>query len=307
MNINSLSRFIYLIMVAILSYAPVGFACEKHHKHSHDHQTIIKELLTLTGISCEEDKESLKKCTKKWIRPFSKERWEINDLNDEYIAQNKARIISLLSELKMYDEISAAKKEYDYAIILGATANGMRTRLAHLAKQINQGVDIKQIVFLVSQRPRSEKVESEKVLFDENNRYLKLKKGWVKPQGIPATETEIAKFIFEQSDLPEKLQKTPVIYVDTPGKNALPARVGRASTSDTVIAWMKMKPKEGSILAISNPPYIFYQDAVLGKYLEPGFKYQTIGGPKADKEKVSIKVVLDSLAKQINNDPQFFK
>ncbi|WP_039458372.1 hypothetical protein [Candidatus Jidaibacter acanthamoebae] len=298
--------FSFIILNIFCWLSITALSCEKHAKHKHfNHKAVIKELLNLTGVVCNEEAGDITSCTKQWMRPENKERWEIRDAENESILKNKDRIITLLNELKIYDAIDAKNSQYDYGVVLGANANAMRIRLAHLAKQIDQGVEIKQVVFLVSQRPRFENIETEEMLFDENNLYLPLKKGWVKPKKTPATETEIAKFLFEQSDLPEKLQSLPVIFVDTPGKGGLPATVKRASTSDTVIAWMKSNPKSGTILAISNPPYIGYQHAVLKKYLNPGFECETIGAPKVDPDKISIRVVLDSIAKNIENDPSF--
>ena len=70
----------------------------------------------------------------------------------------------------------------------------------------------------------------------------------------------------------------------------------RPTTPDTVLDWLKIKPHPGLCLAISNQPYVLYQDSVLKTVLPPSFTVETIG-EKMDETSYNVSLLLDNLAR----------
>ena len=73
----------------------------------------------------------------------------------------------------------------------------------------------------------------------------------------------------------------------------------RPNTAVTVKRWLKKKkPASGSVLVLSNPPYIGYQDAVVRRCLPRSFQIETIGGPSVYSENMKtdqLKKIAQSL------------
>ena len=70
----------------------------------------------------------------------------------------------------------------------------------------------------------------------------------------------------------------------------------RPNTEDTVEEFLKLKPKPGSYLVISNQPFILRQHSVMKSLLPRGFKIETVGyGVKSDS--LNISLILDAFAR----------
>jgi hypothetical protein len=75
----------------------------------------------------------------------------------------------------------------------------------------------------------------------------------------------------------------------------------RPNTQDTIDEWLRSyNPQPGSILALSNQPYIGYQDAVLRKALPKTFDVETVGNACSNNTKSTV--IIDSLARWIYNE-----
>lgn len=110
----------------------------------------------------------------------------------------------------------------------------------------------------------------------------------------PHTESEMINLVITERDLPQKLKLAPIILIDTPTKKNVDSTISRPNTGDTIEQWLLLKPKPGSILAISNQPYIQYPDLVLKTIIPDGFTAETIGSRTLERR---ISVQLDTLAR----------
>ena len=79
--------------------------------------------------------------------------------------------------------------------------------------------------------------------------------------------------------------------------NATEFKGVRPNTNDTINAWKKMNPKPGTVLAISNNPYIPRQDLALKKMMGECFDIETVG-PSTSAD-IKISVLFDELARLI--------
>ncbi|MBA8666820.1 hypothetical protein H1Q59_02810 [Holosporaceae bacterium 'Namur'] len=62
--------FSFIILNIFCWLSITASSCEKHTKYNHlNHKAVIRELLNLTGIVCNEEVGDITSCTKQWIRP----------------------------------------------------------------------------------------------------------------------------------------------------------------------------------------------------------------------------------------------
>lgn len=228
---------------------------------------------------------------KEWLRKPGKERWQV----DEVKVEDKEKVLELLEKLKCVGEVKPKSNDYDYALIMGATAGTMKLRISYLLNLYNKGIRFKTMVFLVGERPRDINLETQDTFLVNTNDGLKIKENW-NFKDLPKTETEMAKLIFDQIDLPEEFKNNvKVIFVDTPMQPTKEGQLRRPNTGDTVIWWMKLEPKAGTCLVISNNPYVGYQDTVARTLLPKKFSIETVGSAASRNEKVST--YLDNAAR----------
>jgi hypothetical protein len=219
------------------------------------------------------------------LRPIGKERWE-----NQTQTLPDAEDLRLFKELYLIQEIIPTQKSYDYAILFGGVLHDVRTRLAYLIGLWNKGISFNSLIILTGQRPLDQHIES-KGLLSHN----------VVNRQLPTTEPEMIKFVFEQTDIPAELKKLPYIFVNAPIQQMQDGSFRRPNTEDTVIEWLrKHKPRPGSILAVSNQPFVGYQDAVLRKNLPPNFFGETVGPVYKNNE--SIATMHDTIARWIYNE-----
>ena len=235
----------------------------------------LLSLLNMLHIAHDGTLKTIVEATQKeWLRGSRKERWEIPEQYEE----KREEIISGLEQLNCVYKISAEKKQYRYAIVLGALASRVRSRLAFLIDQWNSGVRFDELIFLGGTRPLHTKLENKELLLDSHNKELPFKKDWKLEGPLPKTEYEMIKMIFDQSDLPDELKKNVVVtFIDTPMQKKSDGTLRRPNTEDTIGSWLSENPKPGTCLVISNQPYVGYQDSVVRTLLPKDFYIETIG------------------------------
>lgn len=261
--------------------------------------TLLK-ILTATKIEHDGTLASVVKATQAaWLRKENTERWEMDNAHEDL----KPTLIPLFEEFGMVDEIAPTGKKYTYGIILGATINTMRQRLAFALELWKLGIRFDHIVFLVGERPLDPVKESEAICFDSKNPYLPARPDWKKPSAMPKTETDAAKLIFDQAVLPDGFKDAlKVTFIDTPMQKLANGTTRRPNTGDTVNLFKPMLEQvPGTILAISNQPYIGYQDAVT-RTLLPGYSVETVGSKAGP---LHMGVALDNLARWLYQENIF--
>lgn len=233
---------------------------------------------------------------KKWLRPAGQERWE----DQTPLTCTSEDLPPLFEKLFLTQEIKPSSEHYNHALLLGATADTMRKRLAHLILLSNNGIRFDSIVVLAGKRSLDKTVESDESILTNNCAELPCKQNWQFNGQFPTTETEVAQFIFDQTEIPQTWNNIPLIFVDTPMQQTDNGTLRRPNTQDTIDEWLHAhNPKPGSILAISNQPYIGYQDAVLRKALPKTFNVETVGNACNNTKPT---VIIDSLARWIYNE-----
>ncbi len=208
-------------------------------------------------------------------------------MKDAYNGQRR-KLLPLLVNLGLVEGMNAQKSQYDYAVVLGATTNSVRDRLRFLIRTWQHGIRFREIVFLGSARlldPRLEPIPR-----------------WRHKAARPKTETDMMKIVFAQTKVPKGWQAIKVRFVDAPAKPDGAGGMRRPNTADTVEAWLKESPTPGTVLAISNQPFVLYQHAVLTSLLPRTFSVDSAGS-RADP-KVSIALCLDSLARLLYQTAQ---
>jgi len=226
-----------------------------------------------------------------WLRTQGKERWEVK----EVFSEKREQLMAMFGKLGVIQEKEPVSMCYDYAVIFGAIVHRVRSRLQHLVELWKKGVRFGSIVVLTGQRPLDPNLESPKELLNKNNTMFPFKHEWQLTGNLPTTETGMAKLVFEQSPLPVEWDNFSILFIDTPMQQTLSDKLRRPSAQDTITNWFKTNPRPGSILAISNQPYVNYFDTVFRCFIPDTFSSETVGKVASSKETTST--LLDNMAR----------
>ncbi len=231
----------------------------------------LKSLLEIFGIDPDASPAEIVAETQRLWLQKGKERWEF----DSRYESLKPKAWPLFEKMGYLTKAEPRRAHYDYALVHGALLSRVGDRVAYLASLCNQGmIRFDSIVFLTGARPLQ---ESEK-------------------QVLPnlSTEREMVEWVYNHSGLPKDL---PVVFIDAPMKQRPDGSWLRPQTSDTILHWLISNPSPGSCLAISNQPYVAYQDAVARNHLPSDFDLETVG--PAPIGSLSVSLLLDTLAKEL--------
>ncbi|HSW86102.1 MAG TPA: hypothetical protein VLG49_01225 [Rhabdochlamydiaceae bacterium] len=232
---------------------------------------LLKEMLKSLDVENDGSLDSIIKATQKQWLQSGKERWEF----DPVFVKDESKTLAYLKAIGCIDSIRPKKKFYDYVCLQGATARRVQARLEFLVEEWNQGLRFKHLVVLTGKRRLDPRIETF-------------------PDGIEY-ETDMIRFLFETSDLPEEIRHIPLEIVDAPAIQLENGKMRRPGRKETIVEWLKGHPKPGTCLMICNQPYIGYQDAVCRTELPPNFVIETVG-PEADQD-TTFAQYLDNLAR----------
>lgn len=297
-NKSFTKTFVFLLLALLLPAA-----CSKTENPKVDHAKYIlqndqltaplKKLLEVTDIEHDGTLGSVVQATQKaWLRKPGTERWHMDNrwegLYDE--------VMPLFDQLGVLNDVTPFQNEYDYTLVLGALVSRVRQRLAYALELWKQGARFGTLVFLVGARPLDPEKESAQELFDRTNQFLPIRTDWQAPGQLPQTEADMARMVFDQAKLPEGFKESVnIVFVDTPMQPTLDGNIRRPNTADTIIHWLASDVKPGSILAISNQPYVGYQHAALKLHIPQNFTIETVG--PAASPKLHVGVLLDNIAR----------
>lgn len=231
----------------------------------------LKQLLTVMEVPNDGTLPSIVEATqKRWVRPAGKEIWHIENTLSE--TQAKA-VMEYCSKNRFFIEIKPTQKNYDYAVILGATVATMKKRIAFLEKIAQSGVQFKKVVLLSGARPLDRKIEV------------------ISPDC--QTEGDAMAHLWKASPLS---QQVPWSHFDCPMVALSEGKVRRPNTVDTYSVWLTSKPKAGVCFMVSNQPYCHYQQFVTEAILPKEFTFETVG-PASDPSTQNPAVMLDTIAR----------
>ncbi len=277
--------FLFVGFISLLALFGVKILHSKHvailNPQGEPSQKLL-ELLSLTDLEHDGSLASIVKVTQaEWIRKPGIERWDIVDTNVE----QKDRFLNVFAKLNLIDQINPSKKQYNYALWMGATYFRMKTRLEHLITLWQQGVHFNQIVFLAGARPL---IESEKnAMVNAYN---------LQDDVLLNTEADAMKMVYDQSVMPEAMRAVQLVVIDVPMLENKDGSLRRPTTGDTVDYWLAMQPTYGDCLVISNQPYVGYQDSVTKTLLPDDFIVETVGEKSVD---TNIGIYLDTIARYL--------
>lgn len=258
-----------LLFLFLLCYS-VGFAAPMQN-HTID-PAALTELASRLGIPPGTD--IIAETQKQWLRKSGSERWEMAELP----ADQKQFVLDWAAKQGLFSPWKSVSKEYDTALILGATTYAMKVRLNYLAELWKQGVRFKEIVWLCGDRPLDKRVD-----------------------GLTercSNESEAAHILWNEADLPKEMRALPVTFIALPMKKS-----GRPTTEDTLIAWLQASPSPCRALFLSSQPFCGYQFAVVESKLPDSFSFDLVGpGCDPTSHPSAAAITLDSIARWIYQD-----
>lgn len=298
--------FLKIIMVALMSIAATTYAeqfsgCEKLFDSDGMATQGLSELLTITKTQIPATRNIYQVCAalEKW-RNFGPNRWEFK-LPAE-LKNTKDKVINICEhKLDMQETILPKNFKYSGVLFLGATLSRVIDRLSFYKKLVNSGRVDKTLKMWVLSGDR--KIAPEVGETPEN--FSKIVISTKPPIPIPtdkSDELEMIKFIFYYQK-PEEIN-TEYVYSEKE------SNYHRATTASTIEAWLKKiptSPQKTYYLAISNQPFVNYQNSVISYILSKtgrakDIEIHTIGGETnyQDKENQAA-ILLNTVAKTIYN------
>lgn len=247
----------------------------------------LLKILELTDIEHDKTREDIiRKTQERWLQK-EKERWEF----EERFTGRRKEIFPWLRSFGVIDRISSSSQHFDYAAIHGGLFSRVYSRLLFLIDEWNKGVRFDTLVFLTGDRDLvidRESIEIFKSFFPDK-----------KIPFIPKIESEMVEMIYHLTDLPKEMRDLKVQFIHAPKINGK-----RPNTGHTVQKWLQMKPEAGSVLFISNQPYVHYQHAIAKTYMPLSFTFITVGDAA---QNIPLSIHLDNLAKWLYQENIYFE
>ncbi len=281
---------------------------------------LLRELFQALNLSSENIIEMNTIAQNEFLRKPGEERWNMKEVPHE-----KEKMLPILEKLGVIHEVLPSSQMYesvDYIFIHGARVSRMQDRVKffltkvwpELSEQTKKRV---KVVFLSGDRKLDAALHEKEDLFNPDSSKVHLRADWKKPSTLIETENDAARIIWDQM-VSDKFLRDKILFVP-----ALQTQEGkRPTTKDTIKQWLNsfhtfhknpnsLSPEYRSfwkdapdlyksrILAISNNPFIPYQDQVFKNTLaKEGFEHASLEtvGPEADPETL-IAVHLDNIAR----------
>jgi len=201
-----------------------------------------------------------------WLGDTRKERWESDSLKPQLSLYEAESILQICQDM-----LSLNAKKYPHSnpqaiLFLGSTLLGVRERLAYL----NELYDHQQlsptipIYILTGERSLDPSIgETKEKLLDSKNGVISFRSDY-QPKDISVDdEGEMISQVFSQSRHKDLHEDRLRLVYSSKGTGR------RATTESTLVQWLKeYVPPSGTYLAISNQPYVFYQESVINRVLQ---------------------------------------
>lgn len=283
------------------------------NQRNKDPSDLLKNLFKLLGLPYDGDLKAFHELSQKYfLRPKGRERWEI----DTSIFDNKFKDVKeIIQKLGLIGEIQPHLKNYDTIFVHGSIYTNLRARLKFLDNLWVKGIRAKNIVVVSSDRPFSE-IENPSDMINPEKSVFEFRPGWEPPraplpQTLPRNQNEMSQLMWDQMITQEELRKKSVEFLTI--KKTIDKNTGTliryANTQDTIEVWLDQCSNPGTILAISNNPYIYYQHVKLRNALykknpqifnDGDFHFETVGFEASPNTPLII--YLDTIARWLDTD-----
>ena len=231
----------------------------------------IKDLLELTGIKVKDYQletvtnaiQGKSHPEQSWLR--TGERWKITSKLAEEVGEKIVSII--LNDLKFGEEIYPNNPSTAEGFVLfGSSLKTVRQRVAFLNALVREkSIPIKPIYLLGGERPLSaEQEETKDSIFDADNGIVTFRPNYNIPKLLPIIndERDMIAIVADQS-IDEQWQSE-ITSLPTPKEGSAPR-----ATTETTLKTLLSNPdlKKGHYIAISEAPFIEYQQVVTNRTL----------------------------------------
>lgn len=233
----------------------------------------LSELAHVLGIA--PDADIISETQKSWLRKSGQERWEMHEIS----AEQRQFVLNWAKEQGLYAAWKPLYKQYDKALILGATTSRMQLRLDYLKQLWEEGIRFHEIVWLTGDRPLDPRVDGLITRCDN--------------------ESQAARILWEEAHLPNEMRALRSTFIAVPMKKE-GASYHRPQTADTIIAWLDVSSEPCTALFVSDQPFCGYQYAVIKSMLPEAFQFDLVGqGVDPDIHPAAAAITLDSIARWI--------
>src|SRR5690242_14703410 len=121
-----------------------------------DHRVNPKALSELlSALNMNPHGDVIAQTQKQWLRKPGQERWEQSELSQD----QRKFVLDWAEAQGLFAPWEPSCKNYDKALILGATTSRMQMRLDYLKKLWIQGLRFQEIVWLTGERPLDKRVD----------------------------------------------------------------------------------------------------------------------------------------------------
>ncbi len=251
-----------------------------------------------------------------WRRPAGKERFELDEVEREYVAHlesdgtDVSTLRALFQEAGLVDAVLPQMDHYHAVVIHGARLSAVRSRLNHVQELWDDGIRFDHLVLIGGERTLTDMERGDTLLapssegFETNTEWSEDE--WVKEHGTPETESDMIEIVYAQAALSNEVRSLPVQLVRAKRK----PDGSRPTTIDTLRTWFSESSDEilqaasdgKSILFISSQPHVTYQDTVTHLAFPDEVSFETVG--RAAEETTFVTVFLDALTRILYSESQ---
>lgn len=202
------------------------------------------------------------------------------------------------------------QKQYKGVLFLGSLLSSVRQRLAFFNELIeNNAISFDKVYVLTGERKLEPGCgETAAKLLKGDPHLIQIKTSWRMAKQLPTNETEMVKLVFDQSAHP-LLTPERVKFIHSLKEKGHP----RATTKNNVEKWIQeCQPENGTYLAISNQPFILYQELAIKRNIlankkeieieavGPGVSSPTLANYNIKNPRNKAAVLLDNIAKIVH-------
>ncbi len=246
---------------------------------------LVENLLVVVaeGIPDFEDQEhargwALEQTQRQWLRHSQKERWEL--MPDSSLSVD---VLELLEGSILLKEQGVPTSGVEDVLLMSAVEPVFLQRLDYFSNLVQRGLSFNRIFLLGGERQLDSEHES----------------GALRALGAGATEIDMLLYHAEKLQASAlHLENVDFIKCTTPCVETESGGVRRPNTLDTVMTWRDEFFEDGSVLCLTNQPFVHYQAAVIASALGRDAKILAAGSAACLHE-INPAIVLDALARLI--------